>query len=222
MKQWTIGIGVLFFLAVAGSAQSLNLKAGIFYPQQHSDLWDINTDNLTGGRADMLNAYYGVEYENPVGRYATIAFEIGNYSRTRYAEYVDFEHQDGSPINQSFSLKMTPIEATLRLYPNGHRRVFCPYVGVGVALYAWTYEQWGEFINQETWEVTEGSAETRSVAVGFTARAGFLFRVRRNIGFSIEGKYNYAKGRLSDDFQDFELFDLSGFTATAGLNFYFD
>jgi hypothetical protein len=222
MKKRIFCMALWLGIAAGGWAQSLNLKVGLLYPSQNSDLWQINRENLATTKSDLLNAYYAAEYETPVGRYATVAIEVGSYSRTRHTEYRDYEHTDGTPVYQNFSLRLTPIEGTLRIYPNGHRRDFCPYLGLSAAVYAWTFEQWGEFINMQTGQVTEGNAITRTFAAGFAARAGILLRMQRNIGLTVEGKYNYAKGQLSGDFDGFELFDLSGFTGTVGLNFYFN
>ena len=115
-----------------------------------SDLWETNLDNLTFSRSDMVNAYYGGEYESYFHRHASFSLEIGSYARTVYAQYRDYTYQDGSPIFQDLSLRIVPVEANLKLYPLGHRYTVSPFIGIGGGVYAWTYQQWGDFINFET------------------------------------------------------------------------
>ena len=52
-------------------------------------------------------------------------------------------------------------------------------------------------------------------------RLGFVYRFSRSFGVLIEGRYQYLKGELSGDFEEFEKLDLSGFSAVLGLNIYF-
>jgi len=221
MKKVTLMICITVLAAGLLSAQSLNLKIGIFKPAIASDLWEINLENLAFKKADMLAAYYAAEYEVFMGRRASFTLEIGDYSRTINSEYRDYTWEDGAPIYQNLSLRITPMEVGLKLYPAGHRGIFNPFAGVGVGLYKWTYEQWGDFINFETMDVYEGHAITDTYSFGFNGRLGFVYRFSRSFGVLIEGRYQYLKGELSGDFEEFEKLDLSGFSAVLGLNIYF-
>ena len=220
MKKTALTFLAVWLGSMALAAQSYNLKIGLFLPSLKSDLWQINRENLAFKKSDMNNAYFAFEYEYFLNRSSSLSLELGSYNRILYSEYKDYEYDNGTPIYQNLSLRITPVEVTYRFYPVGHRRVFIPYLGVGGGVYFWRYAQWGEFIDFETGDVNEGNAVTRAATLGFSARAGFILRLQRSLGIAFEGKYQYLRGRLSDYFEGFNQLDLSGFTATIGVNVY--
>jgi len=221
MKRMAVWLAAICLGGVALFSQSVNLKIGLFVPQMRSDLWETNLENLTFERPDMINAYYAGEYEFFLNRHASFSVEVGSYARTLYAEYRDYTFDDGAPIYQNISLRIVPIEANLKYYPAGHRYALFPFIGVGAGVYAWTYQQWGDFINFEDGSVNEGFAETRRFAFGLNGRCGLVFRFHPRLAFSLEGKYQYLKGNLSDYFQGFDSLDMGGITVNAGINIYF-
>jgi hypothetical protein len=208
-----MGSGILF-------SQSINLKIGLFSPAMQSDLWVDNMHNLVFNKTDMLNTYCAAEYEFFINRFTAFSLEIGKYSKEIYSQYKDYTFDDDSPIFQNISLRITPIEANIKLYPFGHRSRFFPFFGAGIGLYAWTYQQWGDFIIFPGLDIQEGFAETETFSFGFSGRAGLVFRFHPRLALAIEGKYQYLRGRLSGYFEGFELLDLGGITASVGVNFY--
>ena len=202
-------------------SQSINLKIGLFTPSLRSDLWQDNMQNLAFNKADMLNAYFGAEYEVFLNRFTSFSVEIGSYKKDVYTQYKDYTYQDDSPIFQNISLRITPIEANVKFYPLGHRSVFFPYFGAGAGLYAWTYQQYGEFVIFPDEYIEEGFAETKTFSFGFNGRVGLVYRFLPYMALAVEGKYQYLRGRLSGYFEGFELLDLGGITATLGVNIYF-
>jgi hypothetical protein len=211
---FSLGSGILF-------SQSVNFKIGFFAPSMRSDLWQDNMSNLAFNEVDMLHTYYGAEYEVFLNRHTSFSLETGNYSKEVYSQYRDYTNQDDSPIFQSLSLRITPIEANMKFYPIGHRGMVFPFFGVGAGLYAWTYRQWGDFIIFPDENIEAGFAETETISFGFSGRAGLVYRFHPRMAFSIEGKYQVVRGRLSSSFEGFELLDLGGLTATMGVHFYF-
>lgn len=202
-------------------SQSLNLKIGLFIPSMQSDLWEDNMRNLAFNQSDMPNAYSGVEYEFFFNRYTSFSLEIGSYKKHVNTQYKDYTYQDNSPIFQSLSLRITPVEANIKLYPLGNRHMISPYFGAGAGLYAWTYQQYGDFVIFPAGNIEEGFAETKTFSFGFNGRAGLVFRLLPAVALALEGKYQYLRGRLSGYFEGFELLDLGGITATLGVNVYF-
>lgn len=209
-----LGSGVLF-------SQSINLKIGLFMPSLQSDLWETNLGNLDFSKSDMIHSYEGAEFELFLNRYTSCSIEIGSYRKDVDSQYRDYTYADGSPISQSFSLRITPFEANIKLYPLGQGHVVSPYFGAGAGLYAWTYQQWGEFVIFPEETIESGFAYTKTYSIGFNGRAGLLFRIQSQVALALEGKYQYLRGRLSSDFEGFELLDLGGITATFGVNIYF-
>ena len=218
---------IAFFLAAFSLAygclfsQSINLKIGLFLPQLKSDLWETNMHNLTFAKPDMINTYYGGEFEFSLNRFTTVSFELGSYNRNIEAEYRDYTYENGSPIYQFLSLRLTPIEFNLKYYPLGHRGSVFPFIGAGAGICAWVYQQSGAFINFEDDTISEGFAETRRFALGVNGRVGLVFRFQSRLALALEGKYTYMRGRLSEYFQGFDPIDLGGFTVSASVNVYF-
>ncbi len=221
MKRLAICLAILGLSSGFLFSQSLNMKIGLFVPSMNSDLWQINLDNLTFSKSDMINVYYAGEYEVFLSRYTSFSLEIGSYIKSVQAQYKDYEFDDGSPIFQNIQLRLTPVEANIKLYPMGRRYRIFPFIGAGVGVYAWTYQQWGDFINFEDNSVNEGFAETRRFAFGLNGRLGLVFRFHPRLAFALEGKYHYLKGHLNEFFQGFNSLDLGGFTANASINIYF-
>lgn len=208
-----IGLGPVF-------SQSINLKVGLDYPFLESDLWEMNQENLTFEKQDMVAAYYGLEYEHFLGRNASFFVEGGYYEKEHNGSYRDIVYIDDSPIYQSLSLKVASLEMGFKMYPVGHRRNFCPFIGVGAGMYYWKYEQWGDFYDSIEDVVNQDEyVESSTYSPGFNARAGFVFRFDRNWGMAFETRYRYLKGNLSSNFEGFEDLDLSGITFTLGINF---
>jgi len=201
-------------------SQSINFKIGLFSPSMRSDLWEDNMQNLAFSRIDMLDSYYAAEYEVFVNRFTSFSLEIGRYSKEVQSQYRDYTFQDDSPIFQSVSLQVNPIEANIKLYPFGHRTMIFPFFGAGIGLYAWTYRQWGDFVIFPELDVQNGFAETETYSFGFNARAGLVFRFNSRMALALEGKYQYVRGHLSGYFEGFELLDLGGITTTVGLHIY--
>ena len=215
---------ILIMNGLVLNGQSLNLKIGLFHPSLNSDLWEVNMENLAFEKQDMLSEYYGIEYEHFFGSQISFSLEGGYYKKELYSMYKDFEYDDGSPIYQNLALKITSIEADFKFYPVSHRRKFYPFLGAGIGMYYWKYEQWGDFLifdGNEVVDVLEGEyLETSTYTAGFNAKGGFVFRFNRQWGISFETRYVHLKGDLSAFFQDFEKLDLGGFTFNLGVNFF--
>ncbi len=214
----TLSLLIVGFFSLNG--QGLNLKIGAFYPNMESDLWDLNRENLAFDKADMLGVYWGAEFEIFMGRQFSFSVEAGHYKKDVFTVYRDVVYDDGTPIRQDISLRMTTMEADFKLYPLGHRRLFNPYFGCGIGLYAWKYEQSGEFVDFEEEIVYEGKAYTNTITPGFNAKLGFVYRYRRSFGISFEARYIYLKGQLSELFEGFGKLDLSSITLSIGVSLF--
>ncbi len=202
--------------------QSTNFKVGIFNPATKSDLWDLNRENLYFSKKDMQDFFYGIEYEHFIGRNVSFAVELNSYEKTLNSEYKDYEHNDNTPIYQSISLSISGIEANIKVYPIGHRKILNPYFSIGAGVYYWEYEQWGEFIDFTTGEISDGYANTEAFTPGFNIKAGIVFRFKKYMGVSFEVRYLYLKGRLSSLFEGFEKLDLRGRSLSLGINIFFN
>ena len=211
----------IFMVSTVGlHAQSLNLKTGLFVPFLNSDLWEINRNNLEFEKADMIDLYYGLEYEWFLSRNFSLSFEGGVYKKEKRSYYRDFEFEDGVLIPQNISLRITSLEGQLKFYPVGRRRSFYPFLSAGVGGYFWKYEQWGYFIDNFTGDVSEGYSDSSKLALGFSGRVGMIYRIGRNTGLSAEARYLYLKDDLGEYFQGFDKLDMSGISIHLGIHFF--
>lgn len=221
MRKLSVTLLMILMLGAASlSAQSVNFKIGALYPTMNSDLWEVNLENLAYDKADMLDVYWAAELEMFMGRYFSLALEAGHYRQEIYSQYKTAVYDDGTPIYQDFFLRITSLEASFKLYPLGHRKMFNPYFGIGIGIYAWKYYQGGEFVDFVEETVYEGEAHTNAITPGFNTKVGFVYRFKHNMGISFETRYVYLKGNLSSLFEGFEKFDLSNVTFTMGVNFF--
>jgi hypothetical protein len=203
-------------------AQSLTFKIGIFNPTANSDLWESNLDNLAFEKKDMQGQYYGLEYEQFMNPNFTVFIEGGHYTKEHYSFYRDYEYDDGSPIYQNLALQISSLELGFKFYPMSNRTRIAPFFGAAAGVYYWQYEQWGDFIDVVEGTVSEAEyVEASEYSFGFSGKAGILFRPTRNLGFSVEARYQFLKGDLEPFFEGFEKFDMNGFTLTAGFSIYF-
>lgn len=219
-KTALIIISILIVYGMAGADQAISLKIGLFQPFLRSDLWEINIENLAFGKQDMLDLYFGGEYEFFLGSRFSISISGETYNKTIASQYEDWEYDDGTPIYQSLSLRITSFEANLKLFPIGYRTKIYPFLGAGIGIFAWRYAQWGEFIDFTDMSVQDGYAETNTYTLGFIGLAGIGFKLNRSTGLFLEAKYQYLKGGLSSFFEGFEKLDMSGLKYNLGFTFY--
>lgn len=218
---------IVTLLMVAGAtselnAGSLNFKAGIFNPTMNSDLWEINIENLAFDKQDMRDKLFGLEYEHFINRNISFSLEGMYYSAEQYSFYRDYEYDNGDPIYQNVAIELAGLELGVKFYPSGTRARFAPYIGGGIGYYYWNYEQWGDFIDFEDFSVMEDEyLETSTYTPGFNVKGGFLYRMSRSFALIVEARYLGLKGDLSEFFQDFEKFDLSGWGLTIGASLSF-
>jgi len=88
-----------------------------------------------------------------------------------------------------------------------------------------------DFSPEEEVEFTDGSfghpiyqtdaREENKITIGFHAFGGIMVPVANRISIEAEFKYNLLKGALTEGFEGFEDFDLSGYQISIGLNYWF-
>lgn len=221
-----VTLGILVILPVIASAGSLDLRAGGFLPRADSDLFDDDSalyghDGQHLERSDWNGFTGGIGFNSTIGRYAELGFSADIYEKTLHTSYNDFVADDGREIRQSLKVDIVPVGVTLRLIPTGRGRL-APYVGVGADLFFYNYEEFGEFVDFDdvTRPILQDSFQSTGVAPGFHVEGGV--RVPLGDDFSLVGglRYQWADDDMGDDFRGNRI-DLSGTTATVGINLHF-
>lgn len=224
MRKWLF---VVAALAIAGPvyAGSLNVLGGYFRPAGDSDIFEQNELETTFDVRDLDTFGVTVGYDHFLGDYVNLGASVSFSRSDTTVSDVDFEFEDGSPIFRDIRLDMVPLEANLKFLPVGREASIIPYVGGGVGIYFWEYEEFGDFIiNRNTNpSVINGSAFSDGADFGFHVEGGVFIPVGRSFAVMGEAKYWKAEGDLDIEGFDpsFEPIDLSGTMFSGGISFWF-
>lgn len=247
MKKHLIVLTV-FILFIPGLAFSdlVTFKVGYFIPRAKSDLWEIEFENMDFTKSNFQTTNFGFEYEYFFSKELSLMLSVDGYSKQKLGSYRDYGafsdeegylyafFNEGEPIIHNFSVSITPIQVSLKISPLGRRQKLMPYVGGGVGVYVWNVRLLGDMINFDPLaevEFTDGTIgnpvfsqnarEENKFSIGYHVLGGIMFPLANRISISAEFKYNLIKGTLTEYFEGFEPFDLSGYQASLGLNYWF-
>jgi hypothetical protein len=214
-------------MASAGpaSAGGLDVRLGAFFPRADSNLFHDDQELYLVQKSDWVGFAGGVEYNHVMAKNLELGIHVDGYGKTIETSYRDFVRPDDSEIYQSLRLNIVPFGITVRIVPTRKRTKVAPYVGGGVDLFYWKYEEWGDFI--DFWDpdlpVYADSFLSDGVTFGFHAVGGVRFYLNRDFALVAEGRYQWAEADMGDDFAANEpglvnRIDLSGASVTFGLH----
>lgn len=243
---------ILFIPSIVFS-DIVSFKVGYFIPKANSDLWEIEFENMDFTKSNFQNTNFGFGYEYFLSREISIVLNISSYNKNKPGAYLDyvgeniesydyaFDYGEGYAITHTFSVSITPIQASLKLTPLGRKAKIIPYVGGGVGVYMWNIRLYGDMIDFDSgeWFYDPGLnedvigypiyyADTREenrISIGYHGFGGIMIPVANRISLEAEFRYNFLKGTMGKDpdwgFQGFEPFDLSGYQISIGMNYWF-
>lgn len=229
----------------------VSFRLGYFTPRADSDLWQIEFENMSFTDSDFQSAMFCFSYEYFINPQISFSVSVDAYNQQKagfYEGYVGYADADGDwaypdiyvgdfDPSHSFSVTITPIQASVKLTPLGRGQKIIPYIGGGVGVYIWSVKLQGDMVDfsDEWYDVQEGvtiypiytidAREESRVAIGFHGFGGIMVPIGRRLSLDGQFKYNFAEGSFSDDayasFSGFENFDLTGYTISVGLNYWF-
>jgi opacity protein-like surface antigen len=243
MRRLVLSSAVLLVLggSLPAHAGELEIRLGAFIPradsrsraednfdlfQDVSSLYEKSGTGRAVKKSDWIGFLGGAQYNFKLARHLEMGVGIDGYSRTLDTEYLEYERDNGRPILQSLKLDIVPISAELRFTNTRRYAKVKPYVGVGFDLLYWKYEEFGDFIrfSDSSLPVVEDSFIADGVAPGLHVSAGVRIGISDDIGITANGRYQWGSTNMGkgfrDDFPNNKL-DLSGATATVGVNFRF-
>ncbi len=211
--------------APAAAQQTVNFTLGYFAlrgedARVDSDVISANRNFLTFDQEDFNGATVGGEWLVPFGRHFEGGVGAAYYRRTVPSIYTRFIDRDGTDIDQDLRLRIVPIAFSVRAIPFGHDSPVQPYVGAGLAIYAWRYSETGEFVDFGNNNVI---FRERYVASGNDTGPVVLGGVRFGAGPATTGfelRYQKGEGTLDRRFAGDKI-DLGGyaFNWTLGVRF---
>lgn len=153
-------IASLVAVAVVGAAtparaqitHAASFNAGYFalHAEDARPAGDVLVENLNYFvflPKDFNGATAGADWLIGVGDFIDLGVGVSYFKRTVPSVYREYINVDGFEIPQDFKLRIVPLSFTLRFLPVSRHAPVVPYVGAGVAAYAWRYSETGEFID---------------------------------------------------------------------------
>lgn len=210
---------------------SLTLFGGLAQPGAGSEVFEFSYDELTLGRRDLRAFDYGADIAIRVGGRADLVLGFARSGRSHRSEFRDWVDNDDLPIEQTTRFERMPLSASLRylLTPRG-RHVgsiawvpsnFVPWIGAGGGVMRYRFEQVGDFIDFETFDIFADryTAEGWAPFVQGAAGAGWAFAPNWSIAGEV--RYIHGRGELGSQFSGFDKLDLSGVSMMLGLTLRF-
>lgn len=223
-------LGVLAALPATVRASSLELRIGGFFPRADSNLFRDDSDLYTVTKSDWQGVYGGAEFSFTPSDHVELGISLDGYGRTVDTNYRDYTRESGSEIQQSLRLTLVPLGATLRFFPADRYATVSPYVGIGPDLVFYKYEEFGDFIDFQSpgpgLDIVADHFRSDGARPGFHVTGGLRVRLGHDFSVLGEGRYQWAKATLGDDFsaqpgQDALRLDMSGWSAVVGLSIRF-
>lgn len=226
------GSGFLF-----GSPRAVfTLKGGLSMPRASSgngvqSLWDLTREELTVENRDLAGASIIAELAVRANERFDVTFAFG-YSATRpHSEFRDWVGEDDLPIEQVTRFSTKPLTIGVKAYLRERGRsvgslawipsTWNPYVGVAGGMVSYHFEQYGEFVDYETYDIFEDNYLSKGRAPTIHLIGGMDFSMNRHLLLVGEARYGFASAPLDSDFVGFPDLDLAGFQVTGGISLRF-
>jgi hypothetical protein len=208
-------LGTFALPSTTHAQQAVNVYLGGFFPRGYDardrdDVLRDNRDFFDFRLRDFDGPTVGAEWLVGLGEHFDAGLGVGFYSRTVHSVDAINVFNDGSAIRQDFKLRTVPFTATVRYLPIGRSDAFEPYIGAGVGVIRYRYQETGDFVDAND-IIYPGTFTGTGAATGPLFLGGARFPIG---AFSIGGelRYQYAKGDLPLDQFFVPKIDLGGFS----------
>jgi outer membrane protein W len=214
------------WLATPASAQvvhSFDLGIGSFMPRGvdtrvTGDVLVANMDALVFKMGDLKSVEVRGEWNLTFGHHIETGFSLGYTQGHAPAFYRDVVNPDGSDITQNLRLRLIPVQAVIRFMPFGKTGTFQPYVGTGVGIVMWRYNETGAFVDS-AFNIFNARYTSSGRSVGPILLGGAKIPMGGDIyALTLEARYRYGTGTL-DPSQKFAgpKIDLGGLSTEIGF-----
>ena len=209
--------------------RSFQVRAGGSFLEGGGDLWVENEDVFTMNVSDFDAATVGVSFVSAINNNIEMGINADYYDVDVFSAYRGWVDEFGFPIYHDTTLASLPLTVDLRLLPfgryrnQGRRPVMQPvvYVGGGIGVNFWEYEEVGDFLDFTTQvpEVFFDRFVDDGAAFEYHVVAGAEFPVSSSVNFLLEGRYLWSDGDLDGDFAGLGNIVFDGFSVTVGASF---
>lgn len=207
-------------------AGAFQFRIGGFFVEGEGALWDDVDDRFTLDPSDLDDVTLGFTYLATMNDHLAVGFNADYFNSTAPSAEGGFVDQFGVPIVHDTRLRMFPLSVDLRVSPGGRfggqgrYRVRRPsfYLGGGVGLNFWEYEEVGDFAAGAMQPVFFARFQDDGVALAAHALAGVDLPLGPEWSIIFEGRYLWSDDDLGDDFPGLETIELNGASAFVGLS----
>ena len=187
-----------------GGNGSLKFRLGGYLPSADGGFWDFQQDVFAIDQSDFNDAMFGATWAIPLNNNLEIGFNIDFYDGAVRVADQDFTDEFGNSILHDASLELVPITADLRWLPGGRytrhgkltARKPVPYLGAGVGLNYWEYEEQGDFVYFDLTDapfVAFDRYKDSGTAFETHVLAGLEIPVSPSWNLTFEGRYSWSK-----------------------------
>ncbi len=206
----------------------LGLRGGWAFNRSNGEIYDFLTETLTLSDSDFDAPALAIDASVPVTSWmdVVVGFEFNESSND--SELRNFTDQFGAPIEQKTRLTQVPLTLSLKLYPLGRgrqvgryawvRSTLVPYIGGGIGGTWFELKQEGSFVDFTDLSVFEAELKDDGWAFARHVFVGLDYKLTRNIGMVLEGRYYWGDADLGGDFVGFKSLDLSGARVMFGFS----
>ena len=228
------------FLALPGTVQAqdadflfrnprvtLAFHGGLHQARSNSEVFVFTTDNLTVDMGDFDTPAWRAELGIRVAPRVDIAVDVAWSSADVRSETRDFVGTDDLPIRQTTRFSQTPVSFNAKYYLKERGRSigefawipssWSAYVGGGVGVANYSFEQTGEFVIEETLDIVFASLTSSSRGTLTQVLAGVEYGLASRFAVVLDGRYRWATAEMRDDWVEFDNIDLSGLSLSLGL-----
>lgn len=212
---------------------TLTFKGGFNLPRAASgegeqSLWDLTREELTVENSDLAGMLIVGELAVRASERFDITLAVGHSLSETRSEFRDWVGTDDLPIEQVTEFSTTPVTVGVKVYllERGRSvgrlawipRIWNPYAGVAGGFVKYRFEQYGEFVDYETFDIFEDNFFSSGRAPTVHLVSGMEFSLHRHLLMVGEARYGFASAPLDSDFVGFPDLDLAGFQAAAGIS----
>lgn len=236
-------IGVLAVVLVAGTASALaqppgtdgsfRFRFGGYFPSGNSEFWDANEAAFTSDASDFNDWMIGASFVSSMSNWVELGFNVDFYDATERTSDRFYTDDFGNPILHDASLELIPLSVDVRVLPTGRyalrghgsqvrvRRPL-PYVGAGIGMTYWEYEEQGDFVGFDEIGPFIYYDRLKDSGTEFATHvlAGVEFPMGPTWNLTLEGRYTWSEATPGGAFSDLALgdLDLGGFAGFFGFS----
>ena len=196
-----------------GQGGGVDFRAGVFFPSADSDFWDEKEDNFTLDHSDMDGFTASLGYVAPINNYVEFDIDAAFYAAEELSSDADFTDTFGNDIFHDTRLFTFPVTVSVRVLPAGryarrgaegrhYVRRPAPYIGAGVGLTYWRFEEEGDFVfdSPTGFVVDYDRMQDDGVEFETHVKAGIEFPISPVWSLTLEARQSWVEATLDQGF----------------------